>query len=87
MINRLRWHLHRLDPDLEHTARRLPGPSLGRIAAWLAEVPASAQIDICQELTAKIQTLTSASTSSVVTFAPGSRNWPPICSACPAVEC
>jgi transposase len=57
-INRLRWHLHRLDPDLEHTARRLPGPSLGRIAAWLAEVPASAQIDICQELTAKIQTLT-----------------------------
>jgi transposase len=57
-INRLRWHLHRLDPDLEHTARRLPGPSLGPIAAWLAEVPASAQIDICQELTAKIQTLT-----------------------------
>lgn len=57
-INRLRWHLHRLDPDLEHTARRLPGPSLGRIAAWLADVPASTQIDICQELTAKIQTLT-----------------------------
>jgi hypothetical protein len=57
-INRLRWHLHRLNPDLEHTARRLPGPSLGPIAAWLADVPASAQIDICQELTAKIQTLT-----------------------------
>jgi transposase len=57
-INRLRWHLHRLDPDLEHTARRLPGPSLGPIAAWLAEVPASAQIDICQELTAAIGALT-----------------------------
>jgi transposase len=57
-INRLRWHLHRLDPDLEHPARRLPGPSLGRIAAWLAEVPASAHIDLCQELTATIQTLT-----------------------------
>ena len=55
-INRLRWHLHRLDPDLEHSARRLPGPSLGPIAAWLADLPASTQIDICQELTAKIQT-------------------------------
>jgi hypothetical protein len=25
-INRLRWHLHQLDPDLEQAARRLPGP-------------------------------------------------------------
>jgi transposase len=24
-INRLPWHLHQLDPDLEHTTRRLPG--------------------------------------------------------------
>jgi transposase len=24
--NRLRWHLHQLDPDLEHAPRRLPGP-------------------------------------------------------------
>jgi transposase len=83
--NRLRWHLHRLDPDLEHTARRLPGPSLGRIAAWLTEVPASAQIDLCQELTAKIQTLTIRIDQLAATFASGSRNWPPSCSACPAV--
>jgi transposase len=83
-INRLRWHLHRLNPDLEHATHRLPGPSLGRIAAWLAEVPASAQIDICQELTAKIQTLTIRIDqlgrdlrSRVVQLAP-------TCSACPA---
>jgi transposase len=35
-INRLRWHLHQLDPDLEHAAGRLPGPCLDQIAAWLA---------------------------------------------------
>ena len=38
-INRLRWHLHQLDPDLEHAARRLPGPSLDRVTAWLAGAP------------------------------------------------
>jgi transposase len=42
-INRLRWHLHQLDPELEHAAQRLPGASLDRIAAWLAAVPASVQ--------------------------------------------
>jgi transposase len=57
-INRLRWHLHQLDPDLERAPRRLPGPSLDQIAAWLAGTPSSVQIAICQELTAKIQTLT-----------------------------
>jgi transposase len=57
-INRLRWHLHRLDPDLEHTARRLPGPSLGQITAWLAGTPWSVQVAICQELTAAIAALT-----------------------------
>jgi transposase len=34
-INRLRWHLHQLDPDLEHAARRLPGASLNQVTAWL----------------------------------------------------
>jgi transposase len=57
-INRLRWHLHQLDPDLEHAAQRLPGASLHRITAWLAGVPASVQVGVCQELTATIQTLT-----------------------------
>jgi transposase len=57
-INRLRWHLHQLDPDLEHAAQRLPGASLDRIAVWLGDVPASAQVGICQELTATIGALT-----------------------------
>jgi transposase len=39
-INRLRWHLHQLDPDLERATRRLPGPGLGRITAWLARAAA-----------------------------------------------
>lgn len=38
-INRLRWHLHQLDPDLEHAARRLPGSSLNQVTAWLAGAP------------------------------------------------
>ena len=57
-INRLRWHLHQLDPDLEHAARRLLGPSLDRVAAWLAGAPWSVQVAICQELTAAVTTLT-----------------------------
>jgi transposase len=57
-INRLRWHLHQLDPDLERPARRLPGPSLDRVAAWLAGAPSSVQVAICQELTATIAALT-----------------------------
>ena len=57
-INRLRWHLHQLDPDLEHAARRLPGPSLDQIAAWLAGTPSSVQIAICQQLAATIAALT-----------------------------
>ena len=57
-INRLRWHLHQLDPDLEHAARRLPGSDLDRIVAWLDGAPASVQVGICTELAATIQTLT-----------------------------
>jgi transposase len=57
-INRLRWHLHQLDPDLEHAARRLLGPSLDQVAAWLAGAPWSVQVAICQELTATITALT-----------------------------
>jgi hypothetical protein len=57
-INRLRWQLHQLDPDLEHAARRLLGPSLDQVAAWLASAPWSVQVAICQELTATVTALT-----------------------------
>jgi transposase len=56
-INRLRWHLHQLDPDLEHAARSLSGPSLDQITAWLDGAPTSVQVGICTELAATIQTL------------------------------
>jgi transposase len=61
-INRLRWHLHQLDPDLEHTTRRLPGPGLRRVTARLAQTAADAgcvvQVRICQAQVTAIQTLT-----------------------------
>jgi hypothetical protein len=59
---RLRWHLHQLDPDLEHTTRRLPGPALDHITTMLARAAANAsslvQVRICQAQVAAIQTLT-----------------------------
>lgn len=57
-INRLRWHLHQLDPDLERAARRLPGPGLGRIRAWLTQAAPGVQISICQAQVAAISSLT-----------------------------
>jgi transposase len=61
-INRLRWHLHQLDPDLEHTTRRLPGSGLGRITARLAQAAADAgsvvQVSICQAQVTAIGALT-----------------------------
>jgi transposase len=60
-INRLRWHLHQLDPDLEHTTRRLPGPGLGRISAWLAQAADTGsvvQVRICQAQVTAIGALT-----------------------------
>jgi transposase len=57
-INRLRWHLHQLDPDLEHATRRLPGPGLCRLAAWLAQATPSVQVGICRDQVTAIGSLT-----------------------------
>jgi transposase len=59
-INRLRWHLHQLNPDLEHATRRLPGPGLRRIAAWLAQATPSVQVQICLAQVTAISVLTGA---------------------------
>jgi transposase len=59
-INRLRWHLHRLDPGLEHATRRLPGPGLRRITARLAQAADAGcvvQVRICQAQVSAIQAL------------------------------
>jgi len=57
-INRLRWHLHQLDPDLEPATRRLPGPGLGRITAWLAQATPGVQVGICRNQVTAISSLT-----------------------------
>jgi transposase len=57
-INRLRWHLHQLDPDLERATRRLPGPGLGRITAWLAQTTPGVQVGICRNQVTAISSLT-----------------------------
>lgn len=58
-INRLRWHVHDLDPDADIPARRLHHPTIrDRLAHWLADLPSTVLITICQELIADIATLT-----------------------------
>jgi transposase len=61
-INRLRWHLHQLNPDLEHATRRLPGPGLRRVAAWLSQATPRAaspvQLGICRNQVTAISALT-----------------------------
>lgn len=60
-INRLRWHLHQLDPDLERATRRLPDPGLGRITASLAQAAdagSMVQVSICQAQVTAISSLT-----------------------------
>lgn len=55
MINRLRWHLHELDPELE-----LPARSLGRLrrldllAAWLGRQPTGTATALVVRLAAEI---------------------------------
>jgi transposase len=86
-INRLRWHLPQLDPDLERAARRLPGPSLDQITAWLAGTPSSVQIAICQELTAAIGALTARIDRLTGQLRQRVAQLAPIWSACPAAGC
>jgi transposase len=55
--NRLRWHLHELDPEFEPgSLSRLT--VIDRVAAWLAQQPASTLTRIAQELVADIRALT-----------------------------
>lgn len=57
--NRLRWHLHELDPELDPAARGLDRRNeLDRLTTWLAEQPASVVVRIAAELIADIRDLT-----------------------------
>ena len=55
MINRLRWHLHELDPELELPARSLSRLSrLDGLAAWLVEQPPTAASGLITRLAAEL---------------------------------
>jgi transposase len=57
--NRLRWHLHELEPELEIPAGALDRrPWLERIARRLARRPQTAQVRICHELVRRVGELT-----------------------------
>jgi transposase len=59
MQNRLRWHLHELDPELDPPARSLDRlKTLDMLAGWLAEQPQGVTVRIATELVADIRSLT-----------------------------
>ncbi|MGW4000278.1 IS110 family transposase [Amycolatopsis sp. NPDC004772] len=59
MQNRLRWHLHELDPELDPAARGLDRLcELDRLTTWLAQQPASMVVRIAAELVTDIRGLT-----------------------------
>jgi transposase len=56
---RLRWHLHQLDPSFVVPARRLDRPThLDRIARWLARREQEVQVRVARELVARCRSLT-----------------------------
>ena len=56
---RLRWHLHQLDPSFDVPARHLDRPSqLDRVARWLSRRPAEVQVRVAPELVARCRSLT-----------------------------
>ena len=51
MQQRLRWHLHALDPTFEAPLRKLSRPSeLERVSRWLARQPKQMQVRLAREL-------------------------------------
>jgi transposase len=57
-INRLRWHLHELDPELDLPTRGLHRPRIRhRLTTWAAAQPASVLTRITRELLADIAAL------------------------------
>ena len=59
MQNRLRWHLHELDPELDIPARGLDRlVVLNRLTAWLGEQPATMVARLATELLGDIRILT-----------------------------
>jgi transposase len=58
---RLRWHLHQLDPSLAVPARALDRPvHLDRVGRWLARRPPEVQVRVARDLVARCRSLTRA---------------------------
>src|SRR6266545_7537532 len=56
---RLRWHLHQLDPSFVVPARALDRPvHLDRVGRWLARRPAEVQVRVARELVVRCRSLT-----------------------------
>src|SRR5216684_2194806 len=56
---RLRWHLHQLDPAFFVLAKGLDRPvHLDRVARWLARRPAEVQVRVARELVVRCRSLT-----------------------------
>jgi transposase len=56
---RLRWHLHQLDPALLVPAKALDRPvHLARVGRWLARRPAEVQVRVARELVVRCRQLT-----------------------------
>jgi transposase len=59
MQNRLRWHLHELDPELDVPTRSLHRPAvLDRLTAWAAQQPSSVLTRLARELLTDIRAVT-----------------------------
>ena len=58
---RLRWHLHQLDPSLAVPAKALDRPiQLDRVGRWLARRPPEVQVRVARELVVRCRSLTRA---------------------------
>ena len=58
---RLRWHLHQLDPSFAVLARALDRPAqLGRVGRWLSRSSAKVQVRVARELVVRCRSLTRA---------------------------
>ncbi|MDQ4038463.1 MAG: transposase [Actinomycetota bacterium] len=59
MQNRLRWHLHDLDPELDPSSRALDRlATLDDLALWLGTAPSSVLVRVASELVLDIRALT-----------------------------
>jgi transposase len=82
---RLRWHLHELDPTLVVPLRRLDRAShLERVGCWLARREQEVQVQIAREFVARCRLLTRAIDELNQELGQRAAALAPACSSCPA---